>query len=383
MKNIKTVAVLLPVFLLLSCSIYGQDEESASIADLISDKRFSEALPLCHEQLKFEPQDPLLNFRTGLCYLHSRSQKSKSLFYFEKAASSKSFNLLDNDAKEIDEPVIVYKFLGDAYFYSGKFESALVSYEKYSQLLRKLKDQDSCASEEIARLIALCRKEKEAEDSEGATVYAAQKNSIGFELQREDHQFFEDSPIPQANDTLLTEKKDDLRLKGFIIQPSPDTNKNEATLGTSIDGQIILIYRDEKGNAKPYSSYLNGNVWTGHEKVNNPINTKGWETDEFILADGSVLFFTSRRPGGFGGKDIYKCVKLKDGNWGKATNLGPSINTVEDEEAPFIFPDGVTLYFSSKGHDTTGVFNIYSSTLKDPKTWTEPINVGYPIHEKE
>jgi outer membrane protein OmpA-like peptidoglycan-associated protein len=94
------------------------------------------------------------------------------------------------------------------------------------------------------------------------------------------------------------------------------------------------------------------------------------------------MYFVSDRPGGHGGTDIYKSKRLPGGDWGKPVNLGPTINTAYDEYTPFVHPDGVTLYFSSRGHKTMGGYDVfYSRTLpNDEKVWIEPVNVGYPVN---
>jgi outer membrane protein OmpA-like peptidoglycan-associated protein len=74
------------------------------------------------------------------------------------------------------------------------------------------------------------------------------------------------------------------------------------------------------------------------------------------------------------------CEKLANGKWSKAVNLGPKINTEYDEESPFILPDGVTLYFASKGHESMGGFDIFTSTLSDDGLWSTPENIGFPIN---
>ena len=161
---------------------------------------------------------------------------------------------------------------------------------------------------------------------------------------------------------------------------------NEATVAVSEDNQFVLSYKDDKGNGNLYISILNDNKWSIPEKINKIVNTEGWEPNECISADGNWLYFTSKRLGGFGGKDIYRSKKLPDGEWSPGMNLGPTINTQNDEEAPILLPDGATLYFSSNGHKSNGGFNLFQSTLSGPEVWTEPVNVGYPINstnEKE
>ncbi|HTF80889.1 MAG TPA: OmpA family protein, partial [Cytophagales bacterium] len=90
------------------------------------------------------------------------------------------------------------------------------------------------------------------------------------------------------------------------------------------------------------------------------------------------------RPGGLGGKDLYKSLKADNGDWGDAINLGPTINTPYDEDGPFIHPDGVTLFFSSNGHQTMGGYDVFYSTLaEDGSTWSDPTNVGYPVNSTD
>jgi hypothetical protein len=92
------------------------------------------------------------------------------------------------------------------------------------------------------------------------------------------------------------------------------------------------------------------------------------------------LYFVSDRPGGFGGRDIYRCVKLPNGAWSKATNVGPTINTKYDEDGPFIHPDGITMIFASKGHKSMGGFDILFTIIEEDKKFSEPMNMGYPIN---
>jgi hypothetical protein len=92
------------------------------------------------------------------------------------------------------------------------------------------------------------------------------------------------------------------------------------------------------------------------------------------------LYFSSNRPGGFGGLDIYHVKRLPNGNWGLPMNLGPSVNTRFDEDAPFIHPDNTTLYFSSKGHETMGGYDIFRTLKTGERSWSETQNLGYPIN---
>jgi outer membrane protein OmpA-like peptidoglycan-associated protein len=170
--------------------------------------------------------------------------------------------------------------------------------------------------------------------------------------------------------------------KGIGLGQPVNTIGNEAGIAVSSDGQELLIYKDDLGEGNIYSSRLQGDKWAVPSKLNNNINTKYWEPCGFISADGSSLYFVSDRPGGFGGTDIYKSTRQVGGDWGRAVNLGPSINTPSDEYSPFLHPDGQTLYFSSRGHRSMGGYDVFFSRPlpSDQTIWLQPVNVGYPVN---
>ncbi len=109
-------------------------------------------------------------------------------------------------------------------------------------------------------------------------------------------------------------------------------------------------------------------------------NSGKWESQASVSCDGSTLYFASDRPGGLGGIDIWKSTKDADGHWLDPINLGPRINTPEDEEAPFISNDGKTLYFSSTGHLGMGKQDIFVSFQDENDEWGTPVNLGPPIN---
>jgi outer membrane protein OmpA-like peptidoglycan-associated protein len=166
-------------------------------------------------------------------------------------------------------------------------------------------------------------------------------------------------------------------------EPKPikqiDTRDHEATISMSFDGTKLFIYKDDDDGSIYYSEYHNGQ-WGKPVKLGPNINTKYRETHASLSYDGKTLYFTSDRPGGYGGLDIYVSHKMPDGTWGPAKNIGPGINTDKDEESPCIMADGKTLYFSSKGHGGMGGYDIFKTTLNEFGTWTYPQNLGYPIN---
>lgn len=350
MKIVQMVVLgFLISFRLTAQTEYKKLEEAEN---LFAEKKYGDALSYYLNLLKADSSNANLNFKTGVCYLHSRSQKEKSIDYLQKAILFNSPNPIDSRQSNIS--IIVYKFLGEAYQSIYRFTEAIDAYEKFkSNLSDSTKDQ--MVIKEVNQKIDVCKTGKELKS-----------------LIISPSMFFEEVSISEKDS--LAEKK-----MHTISVTMYDRNRNEATVATSVDGQIMLIYKNDKGNASIYTTYLNGNQWIRAEKLDKTENKKGWEPNEWISADGSSFYFTSDRPGGYGGKDIYRSIKSPNGEWSKAVNLGPSVNTIYDEEAPFIYPDGTTLFFSSNRNVDTNGYDIFSSTLLIDGNWSTPINVGYPI----
>ncbi len=133
-------------------------------------------------------------------------------------------------------------------------------------------------------------------------------------------------------------------------------------------------------NCDIFTSDNENGKWSPLRRMSDKVNgNNSFEGMPSITADGKVLFFASARKGGYGGIDIYKSEKLANGKWSEAQNLGPVINTKDDDKTPFIHSDSQTLYFSSNGRFGMGGFDIFVSTLKDD-VWQKPKNIGYPIN---
>ncbi|MGB4665343.1 MAG: OmpA family protein, partial [Bacteroidales bacterium] len=165
----------------------------------------------------------------------------------------------------------------------------------------------------------------------------------------------------------------------LLTQPGAPLNGqyHDAAIGLSPDGQTLYLYKGDNGG-DIYVSYLKGRNWTIPEALPSPINTKYHESSASLGPDGRTLYFVSDRPGGIGGRDIWFSRKDNSGYWSSPINLS-DINTPYDEEGVFIHPDGKTLYFSSKGHNTMGGYDIFR-TVYDGKKWSKPVNLGYPIN---
>lgn len=150
---------------------------------------------------------------------------------------------------------------------------------------------------------------------------------------------------------------------------------HESVISMSPDGKKLYVYRDNKIFEIDMDNLKKENP----KKMSKKINFAYYQNHAYISKDGKTLYFTSEAKGGIGGVDIYKSQKVADGVWGKPENLGTNINTVYDEDAPFLSDDGNTLYFASRGHPGYGNYDIYKSTLVNG-VWGKAENLGAPIN---
>jgi len=185
-------------------------------------------------------------------------------------------------------------------------------------------------------------------------------------------------------DIYMSVKTDDVWGKAFSLGQPLNTPQNEGAPSLSSDGRYMFFTacdrRGSVGNCDIYFSFNDNGRWTQPHNIGPPVNSPHWDSQPSISADGNRLFFSSSRPGGFGGKDIWYSVLGSDSKWKEPVNLGKNVNTEGDEMSPFIHFDGQTLYFASDGRVGMGGFDIYMTRMNRDTTWTDPVNLGYPIN---
>lgn len=392
---------LLLSFIILSFSSKAQDQSDyrqkfSEGNYLILESNFQMALKTFLEAYKIDSTSANINYKIGFCYLNSSTEKGKALHYLEKAVLNTKTNYVDMEPREKAAPVNAFYYYGQALHFNYNFDEAIANYEKFKSFLRpKQKD----LLKDIDRQIEICNNAKllvaapisviitnlgdsiNSSFPDYSPVISGNEKTMIFTSRRpgstggdrtDDNQFYEDIYISHK-------KEDSTWSAPESVSSNINSSTNEATIGLTTDEQTLLIYKDANGG-DIYFSTLEGKDWSVPQQMGSDINTTNWETSACLTPDGKTLYFVSnRKEGSLGGRDIWKCVKLPNGQWGKAQNLGAPINTEYDEESPFINPSGNVLFFSSKGHKTIGGFDIFFST-KGEKGWDEPINIGYPIN---
>ncbi len=334
------------------------------------------------------PKDPKVAYKIGLCYLDVK-QVGKSLDYFQRAKNG-----------GIHDPKMDY-YIGMAYHSNHEFDKAIASFEAYKASSKK-HDEESLYN--VNKYLEYCKVGKELVKNpikvkitnlganinspfpdyvpaisadETVLIFTSRRdNTTGGLKDKDDDHFYEDIYISvKSHDTVWTSA---VHLGSEINTPSHD-----ACVGLSPDGQEMFIYKvTGKDGGDLYVSNLVGTVWSTPKNLGPNINTSYWEPSATTNSEEDVIIFSSNRKGGYGGLDLYISRKEPNGEFGPAKNMGPKINTENDEDGPFIHADGKTLYFSSKGHKSMGGYDIFHCEvdLAKGEVKTEPANVGYPIN---
>ncbi len=166
-----------------------------------------------------------------------------------------------------------------------------------------------------------------------------------------------------------------------------NSNQNEGALNISQDGQWLIFtgcnFENGFGSCDLFRSFLTPEGWSAPENMGPNFNTEFWESAPSLSPDKRDLYFTSNRPGGYGGNDLYVCHRSDNGRWSAPENMGASINTAGDESAPFIHADNSSLYFTSNGLPGYGGDDLFVVRKTATGEWGLPVNLGYPINTIE
>lgn len=367
-------------------SVSAQDVTLSRTARQVYDKaqkawqerKLPEATELFEKVLEIEPNSYDTHLRLAQVYELQRKPDLTRKHYY-KAIHLKP---------DAPQSAPAFQWIGRDHFNVQRYDSAQFYFEKAMALFP--------AKSSLARLA-----EKSAASSQFAQLaiknpLPIEKRSMGDTVNFLGTQYF---PVMTAdNETLiftgLTENRDEniyytRRIKGNRwdvpeeISKTINTTNNEGTCTVSADGRTLVFTAcnrpDGHGSCDLYISHKIGNEWSQPVNLGQQVNSREWESQPSLSADGHTLYFASDRKGGIGKRDIWVTHLDEKKQWAAPKNLGPAINTPDEENAPFIHANGRTLFYSSNGLPGMGGFDIFI-TQKMDTLWAQPANIGYPIN---
>jgi WD40-like Beta Propeller Repeat/Tetratricopeptide repeat len=345
---------------------------------------YAEAAKLYKRLLPVDTAFVEVYYEYGLCLANLGGQKDKAPAYLEKAVRGGHTE--------------AHYELALARHRQQRFDEAADLLIRYKQLnYRVVKDA------EVDRRISMAVTAKELVKSPvdvtirnlGAMVNSpahdycplitANGNTMYFTSRREGTMGNLKDPTGQyLEDIYMARRIEEVWTNAVNVGGPINTNTHDATVGLNPDGTSMIVYHTSADlvGGDLFESRLHAGKWQTPMVMTDRINSKDHEPSASIAPGGEEIYFTSDRPGGFGGRDLYRIRRLPNGEWSLPLNLGPKVNTSFDEDAPFMHSDGITLFFSSKGHNTMGGYDIFKTSLLDADMngWGLPENMGYPLN---
>ena len=347
---------------------------------------YKDALPIYTQLLKSYPTNNNFKYRIGQCYLNISGEKEKAISFLEDAVKNINPEYKEGNFKEKGAPFDALYYLANAYRINNQLDKALETYEKFKQNL----DSKVYDTAVVELQIQSCLNAKELMSR---PLYVKMEN-LGELINESNAEF---NPVVSDNNDVLVYSKSEAFYDAILYSTKQDgkwsgpLNMNEILqvdreyFPTSIskDGNTLYLYSSLDYDGIIYTSTFANGRWNPIVKLNDNINTKFWESHATVSHDDRKLYFTSNRKGSIGGLDIYVSKRDTSGDWGTPLNLGPVINTIYNEESPFLSKDDKTLFFSSRGHFNMGGYDVFYSTALDNGEWSVPLNMGYPINSTD
>ncbi len=350
---------------------------------LYEETHYKDALYFYLKVQNFNPKNDLLNFKIGDIYLRT-GQPEKAKPYLETAW------LLS----EKNNPQMIYA-LARVYHLHSEWVKAIDGYNQYIGMLetgrksreKRLKAQKLIANCEAGKMITrrfttvvtpLGRSINSRED-DYSPVVNSEENILFFTSRRVGVTgLYRDESGDYYEDIFMAVKKDSVWRRAVNLHRDINSSGHDAVAGIARNGRMVFIYRGTNNGDIYFSKKAKKQKWTKLERLPKPVNTKYRETSAAFSPERKILYFVSdRKNNSFGGLDIFTIRKTSKG-WGQLKNIGNQINTPEDEDGVFLANDGKTLYFSSKGHNSIGGYDLFKSEWVNG-TWTKAKNVGIPI----
>lgn len=382
--NRRNIAFLLGIGIVLGLQTFGFAQNTDRLIyrgdQFLRLGNFSAAIESYTTALEAGADVPVVNYGIGAAYaqMPNLNDKVKAIPFLEKALSNRDENV----------PNDVLFYLGQVYHINNQVAEAISSYHQYQDT-----KPEKARADEVERQLIVC-------ENAALTLGSPKEIVINRFGDNINGPYTEYNPVVSADESVMaftalrasgsnsSQLVEDIYIsyqsngvwsKPTLIDLQVSSQYSIGTAGMSADGQQMLVYLGSGDRGNLYTTEKSGNKWSQPTTLGNIINSNFLESTASLTPDGQTIFFASNRPGGFGGMDIYFSTQDENGNWSDPENMGPRVNSKYDEDAPFIHPDGHTLFFTSNGHSTIGGKDIFK-TFQSGGEWAIPENMGYPIN---
>jgi len=350
---------------------------------------------IANRLLEINPNSSNYNYRKGYTALHSQLNPVLAKNHFEVAILLTSSDYDAFSKNEASAPHDAFFHLADCLHKLGEFDKALEYFKKFNELSRKESELIADANLHIIQ----CENAKKAYANTGSYIinnlapintefadYVPLISLDGTVLNFTSRRMWDEKANDLYRDRKRNEMPDDSYTSTFSSNTWSKAQKSsfstpelsESFLAQSMNEREILIYSDSTGNGDIFFGIIEKNDLT--LTTDSIFVSDYWETHATFTSDGSTLYFTSDKLGGIGSRDIYMSSKNASGKWGAPVALGINVNTIYDEESPFLSFNGKILYFSSNGPKSIGGYDILYSELSADNSWSPSKNMGYPLN---
>ncbi len=337
-----------------------------------------ESVALYEQAAALQPDNPKIQYRLGLLYLE-QNLPEKAITVLEKAVKvTKKFN-----------PEYNYS-LAQTYQLVANFDAAIAQYQAILEKTDPEEDEEEVMllkkrifEVESGKLLR-ARRPNSSVRNPGSPLNSPADDMVPLLINNDNGMIFmsdrkgPNTKIQNEDIYEITKTEDGWANPKAFAKPLNTANPDAVAFVTP-DAKTFYIFLEKNGGDIAEVKRTGPDTWSKPVILDDPINSSSFEPSFFITADGQFAFFSSDRPDGFGGLDLYLAMRQPDGSWSEAMNLGININTPYDEDAPFITEDGSTLYFSSRGHNSMGGYDIFRSSSLGA-AWTPAENLGYPVN---
>ncbi len=383
--------------LMICClaSLQGQAEKKQEAKEYFFHQCYSEAFSVLNSARSLVKTDPEARFLLAVCHYHL-NHLDDALALFQKEIS-------ENKAPYPE----CWLYVGKIYHAMHQFGKAADAYKDYLRQLKPNHPNRQMAWDEISRCakgLELQYKQPEAgvenmgpginsEHDEFAPVSSQNfSNKIYFSSIRPGNMGGKRNAAGLRDDRLGQYSSDmfsaEERSVGNWGEVKPmhyllNSPQHEVLLGFNHDGSVLYYFKGwspEQGQILVDTFRKVENRTLSSDPFRGPLNTALGDGAPFFVND-TLVYFSSRRPGGYGGLDLYSTT-FNTGRWTAPKNLGPVVNTPYDETSPFMARDGKTLYFSSNHKNRSlGGLDVLKSVFNERAgRWTEPENIGMPVN---